>query len=125
MNPPLQSKSNIDWQEHPHTLETAPNNHNPQTLIFINSADTTYQMNFNIYSQGPIFLTAASLDATTTPQSNIAPPLTSHFGCINNTSYLPFTLPINDPPILPNLFSSPLTSFSSTQSLQAVDVIQN
>ena len=124
-SPSLQSKSFFDLQEHSNTLEKVPNSHNPQTIVSTKSSDTNQQMKLTISSHGPVFLTAASLGATRTPQSILASPLTSQPACINSTSSLPSTLRLNNPPILPNLFSSALTSFPSTQSMQAVDVTQN
>ena len=117
--------TNVVLQELPYTLVIAGNPHNPQTLIFTDSSDTTPPMPITIYCQQPIFLTPISLDATKTPQSILAPPLTSQSACNNSTASLFFMLPLNNPPIPSNVSTSSLFSFPSTQSMHAVDLTQN
>ena len=62
------------------------------------------------------------LDDTRTPQSIHAPPLTSQSACTKSIATLPFTLPLSNPRLPSNLFTSFLTRSHGTQSIHAVDI---
>ena len=82
-------------------------------------------MNNIVHSQQPNFSIPIFLDATRTPQSTLAPPLTSHSACIHSTALLPLTFPSSTPPVPSNLSTSYPTSFSSIQSTHPIDLTQN
>ena len=104
----------MDLQERPHTLTRRANTHSPHSNIFTSCTASTQPKPNTIYSQQPIFSNPTSLDSTRNPQLILAPPLSSQSACINSTASSSFTLPLGNPPILSNLSTFSLTSFSST-----------
>ena len=109
----------------PHTLTIEPNTHYPQSIVFSNYTATNQPIPKTFQSQLAIFPTLISLDATRTPQSILAHPLTSQSACNNSTASSSFTLLLSNPPIPSNLSTSSLTSLLCTKTMHDIDITTN